>query len=263
MLAGLVSLLGFAVFIPVWIWKKENILDHFRLPLKIILLAVVGLGAYRILYFAAFAHAPAVEANMINYLWPVLIVIFSRFLPGEKVRWFHLAGGLTGFAGLFILLNRNGDMITHLSLGHWLALLAAVEWAIFSVVTRLTKGYSSNVLPVSFLITGLIYMTLHFVLGETGTVGTNQWAFIVPLGILMGFGYFFWDIGMKHGDIQVLAVCSYFTPLISTFWLIVFGKTDASGEVLISAALIFAAALVASQDKVQKLLQDIKNPAKT
>ena len=53
-------------------------------------------------------RAPAVEASLIAYLWPLLLVVFSALLPGERLRWWHLAGGVAGLVGAGLLVTRGG-----------------------------------------------------------------------------------------------------------------------------------------------------------
>ena len=59
----------------------------------------VGLFAYHALYFGALQNAPAAEASLIAYLWPLLIVVFSALLPGEKLMGHHIWGGIAGICG--------------------------------------------------------------------------------------------------------------------------------------------------------------------
>jgi len=54
-------------------------------------------------YFAALQLAPPAEANLVNYLWPLLIVLLSAPLAGERLGWPHLLGALLGFAGVALL----------------------------------------------------------------------------------------------------------------------------------------------------------------
>src|SRR3546814_15002276 len=66
-----------------------------------------GLFGYHVFYFLALRNAPAVEASLIAYLWPLLIVVFSALLPGERLRWFHVAGCALGLAGASLLVTKE------------------------------------------------------------------------------------------------------------------------------------------------------------
>ena len=88
--------IAFMIGIATWIRDGGNPLDHLKLPKAVWTLGITGLFGYHFFYFLALQNAPAVEANLINYLWPLLIVLFSALLPGEQLRWFHVAGAIEG-----------------------------------------------------------------------------------------------------------------------------------------------------------------------
>ena len=68
-----------------WLLRGEDIRAHLHQPPRVWLLGVSGLFGYHFFYFVALRNAPAVEASLIAYLWPLLIVVLSALLPGEGV----------------------------------------------------------------------------------------------------------------------------------------------------------------------------------
>ncbi len=86
--------IAFGATLIKWAVRGENPLAHLRHPLPFWLFGIGGLFGYHFFYFMALRNAPPVEAGLIAYLWPLLIVVFSALLPGERLRWFHLAGAL-------------------------------------------------------------------------------------------------------------------------------------------------------------------------
>src|SRR5690606_20235499 len=117
------------------------------------LLGVYGLLGYHALYFYAFQNAPPLEANLLNYLWPLLIVVFSGALPaalgGRSLRWWHVGGALLGFSGSALVLwsasggRPDGFAGATLTSGHLAALAAALIWASYSVASRLFSAVPS------------------------------------------------------------------------------------------------------------------------
>ena len=106
-------------------------------PMRVWLLGVGGLFGYHALYFAALQLAPPAEANLVNYLWPLLIVLLSAPLAGERLGWPHLLGAFLGFAGVVLLAFGRGLSFTGAhALGYALALGCAFAWSLYSVLSR-------------------------------------------------------------------------------------------------------------------------------
>ena len=102
--------IAFLIGLTLWLRKGGQIWRHLRLPKMVWLIGVFGLFGYHFFYFIALQNAPAVEASLIAYLWPLLIVLFSALLPGEKLRWFHGVGALLGFAGAALLVTKGQSL---------------------------------------------------------------------------------------------------------------------------------------------------------
>ena len=120
-----------------WISSGEPVLKKLVWPPQVWALGVYGLFGYHALYFLALKTAPAVEANLVNYLWPLLIVLFSALLPGERLRWFHVAGAALGLAGAAILTLGGGKLALSwdFALGYGAALGCALVWSSYSVLS--------------------------------------------------------------------------------------------------------------------------------
>jgi drug/metabolite transporter (DMT)-like permease len=121
-----------------WLVNRENPLDYLGHPGPVWLLGVGGLFGYHFFYFLALRNAPAVEAGLIAYLWPLLIVVFSALLPGERLRWFHLAGAFMGLGGSALLIT-GGESLNfkaEYALGYGAAAACALTWSTYSVVSR-------------------------------------------------------------------------------------------------------------------------------
>src|SRR2546423_14368855 len=100
-------------------------------------LGVGGLFGSHALSSAALQLPPPAEANLVNYLWPLLIVLLSAPLAGERLAWPHLLGAFLGFAGVILLAFGGGVSVTGAhALGYALALGCAVVWSLYSVLSR-------------------------------------------------------------------------------------------------------------------------------
>ncbi len=220
-------------------------------PLPVWALGIGGLFGYHALYFTALRNAPPVEAGLIAYLWPLLIVVFSAFLPGERLRWQHLAGAFLGLAGTALIVGGDaGPALDSDYLGGYLAALGcALTWSAYSVVSRRFADVPSGIIAGFCLAAAVLSVPAHLAFETTLWPRTaGQWLAVAGLGTMpVGAAFYVWDIGVKHGDIQLLGVLSYGAPLLSTLVLIAAGYGVFSAKIGIAALLITAGALVASR----------------
>lgn len=242
------SLPGIALFIA-----KPERLKELRQPPKVWLAGVGGLFGYHFLYFTALRNAPAVEAGLIAYLWPLLIVVGSALLPGERLGWHHIVGALCGLAGTVLIIGKNGFAFDPAySLGYFTAFLCAFTWAAYSLVSRKFEKVSTDVVTGFCLATSVLSLVCHLALETTVWPDTTgQWAAVVGLGLLpVGLAFYVWDYGVKNGDIQILGASSYAAPLLSTLILIIFGFGEISVRIGLSCLLITGGAVLAARDMV-------------
>ena len=205
-------------------------LDRLRQPWPAFVLAVVALFGYHALYFIAFRHAPAIEANLINYLWPLLIVVFAALLPGARLKFGQLIGTVLGLFGVIIMLVQGRALAidpAHLP-GYAAALGAALVWSGYSVVNRRHASVPSAAIAGPCLLVALLAGIVHLTM-ESSVMPSRAQAFVL---LLMGLGpvgvaFRLWDRGTKHGDIALLATLSYAAPLLSTLLLLASGRVTA------------------------------------
>jgi drug/metabolite transporter (DMT)-like permease len=217
------------------------------------LVGVGGLFGYHALYFIALRLAPPAEAGLLNYLWPLLIVLLSGLLPGERLRVHHIAGALLGLTGTAVLFGGGGAITgTAPITGLVAASLAAFVWAGYSVLSRRFAGVPTDAVAGFCLATAALAALAHVMFEATVWPRTlPQWTAIAVLGLgPVGAAFYTWDIGMKRGDIRVLGAASYATPLISTGLLIAAGYANATATLAAAAALIALGGLIAARDMI-------------
>jgi drug/metabolite transporter (DMT)-like permease len=220
-------------------------------PKKVWIVGIVGLFGYHFLYFTALRNAPAVEAGLIAYLWPLLIVVGSALLPGERLRWYHVAGALAGLCGTFLIVSRNGiDFDGAYAIGYGAALLCAFTWSAYSLLTRRFDAVSTDVVTGFCLATSLLSFLCHLGLETTVWPATTlQWLAVAGLGLFpVGAAFYAWDYGVKNGDIQILGAASYAAPLLSTLILTIFGFAEPSWRILFACLLVTGGAVLAAQE---------------
>ncbi len=238
----------------IWTCASGALQSLRTVPMKVYVFGTLGLFGYHALYFSALRLAPAAEAGLIAYLWPLLIVIFSGMLPGERLRAGHLLGAALGFAGAALIITGGGVGLSMAYLpGYVLALICALTWSGYSVLSRLVGDAPTSSVAVFCLASAALSLPLHLLFEETILPDTTLgWASIMGLGLgPVGLAFFIWDIGVKRGDIQLLGTCSYAAPLLSTLILVAAGVAAPGATLLWATLLITGGAAVAAAASVR------------
>ena len=224
--------------------------DPGPIPPVVWLVGIGGLFGYHFFYFTALRNAPAVDASLIAYLWPLLIVLGSALMPGERLGWHHVVGALMGLAGTALIVTRGGGIAfdSRYALGYASAGACALLWSAYSLLSRRFATVPTRIVTWYCAATSLLSFACHLVLEDTvWPVGTSQWLAVLGLGLLpVGAAFYVWDYGVKHGNIQILGAASYAAPLLSTLVLIVAGTAEPDIRIVAACLLItFGAALAA------------------
>jgi drug/metabolite transporter (DMT)-like permease len=225
-------------------------------PWPVWLLGVAGLFGYHALYFTALRNAPPVEAGLIAYLWPLLIVVFSALLPGERLRWFHLGGAALGLAGTVLIVTRGGGVSfeTRYAAGYAAALGCALTWSAYSILSRRFRDVPTAIVTGYCLATAVLSALAHLLFETTvWPAGGVQWLAVLGLGLMpVGAAFYVWDHGVKRGDIQLLGAASYVAPLLSTLILVAAGFGVFTWRIALAALFITGGALLASKEMLRR-----------
>ncbi|SMH31164.1 EamA domain-containing membrane protein RarD [Azospirillum lipoferum] len=238
--------------------RGRDVVGALRQPWPVWLVGVAGLFGYHFFYFLAFHIAPgaAVEVNLLNYLWPLFIVLFSALLPGERLKPAHVLGALCGLAGTALIVTGRGGGLSLASENlpaYAAAFAAAVIWGAYSVLSRRFGNVPTEAVGGFCLVTALLGLLCHLAFETTVVPQGWAWLALLALGIGPdGLAFFLWDHGMKRGDIRALGVLSYAVPPASTLLLILFGQAVGGWAVWAACALIGGGAVMASWDVIRR-----------
>ncbi len=226
-----------------------------KIPFRTFLVGVGGIFGYHAFYFAALSHAPAVEANLINYLWPLLIVLGTPlFFRNRKLRPHHLTGAFLGFTGAALVITQGHlSFSTSYWIGYLFALLAAVTWACYSLWTKRLPPFPSAAVGAFCFASGILALTLITLQGKLlptlGQLHASDWKNLTYLGLgPLGLAFFSWDAALKRGDPRVIGALTYLTPLFSTLILVKVGGFHLSPPSAAGMAAIVLGALIGSFD---------------
>jgi len=250
-LVTLTFALAFLVGFVIRLARGGDLFGHLRQPFPVWLLGVGGLFGYHFCYFTALRLAPPVEASLVCYLWPLLIVLGSGLATGERLRWWHLLGGAAGLLGTVLLVTGGRGValdLAHLP-GYAMALAAALVWASYSVLSRRFGEVSSDVVGGFCGLTAVLAAVCHSLLETTVEPGPGEWLAVLALGLgPVGAAFFLWDYGVKHGSLRALGGFSYMAPLISTALLLALGRGVLSIVLALGGLLIVGGAGLAAGD---------------
>jgi len=223
-----------------------------KVALPTLCVGVGGIFGYHFLLFTAFHHAPTVEANLINYLWPLLIVLLSPVvLPGYGLGVRHVIGACAGLAGA-CLIATGGSLhpdAAHIG-GYLAAAAAALTWAVYSLLTKRLPPFPSGAVGAFCLCSGVLALGTYLLqAGPAGftVIRAGDWPFLILLGAgPMGAAFFFWDASLKRGDPRMIGSLSYLTPLLSTLALVALGGKPFTTVSAVAMVLIVAGAALGS-----------------
>ncbi len=248
LLTGIALLIGSLVALPLsgFNWRV------WRLPWTTVALGVYGLFGYHFLLFMALRDAPPVQANLVNYLWPLgMVVMAPVFLPGTQLQTKHLAAGLVGFVGAALAITGEqslSSLITTPRWGYLWALAAAFVWASYSLMTQRVARFHTAALGLFGLISGLLALLCHAVLEPVTVLSVQDGYFLVAMGLgPLGAAFYLWDAALKLGDARHIGLLSFLTPLGSTCVLLWVRGEDPSLTTLGAAVLIVGAAWIGTR----------------
>jgi drug/metabolite transporter (DMT)-like permease len=242
LLTGLALVIG---SMPAWPLARQ-----WRVPASTLALGVYGLFGFHFLLFIALRHAPPVEANLVNYLWPLLIVVLAPvFLPGMRLRAAHAIAAIAGFGGAAIaILGSGGGGAAGWSWGYLPALGSAFIWASYSLLTRRVQPFSTSAIGLFGLVSGVLSLLCHWLLEPAAPLQVTDWWLIAAMGLgPLGAAFFLWDRALKLGDPRQIGILSYVTPLASTVLLMVVSARPLTGGIAMAALLIVGAAIVGTR----------------
>lgn len=249
LLTGLALLVGSVIALPL----SRFDLRQWRVPAKTLALGVYGLFGFHFLLFIALRYAPPVQANLVNYLWPLGIVVMAPlFLPGVALTGRHVVAAVLGFAGaaLAILGRGEGGEMAVWAWGYLPAAGSAFIWASYSLLTKRVRAFPTAAIGSFALVSGALALMCHALLEPATALSTRDWALIAVLGLgPLGGAFFLWDAALKRGDARQIGVLSFLTPLLSTVTLLWLREEPFSASVALAALTIVAAAVLATWKK--------------
>ena len=199
---------------------------QWTLPWKVWLSAVIGMFGYHFLLFDAFGRSPAMSVNMIQYLWPLFIVLGTPLFTQSRLNVGHIIGAILGFIGVLLTLSQESITFNTADFfGYSEAFVAALLWAFYTLSNRRYTKMPMSAVAGFCLISGILALTSYALTADLQAVIPTHSDLLV-IGILglgpMGLSFYTWDYAIRHGDTRVIGALAYLAPLLSVIWMAVF-----------------------------------------
>lgn len=219
--------------------KKFN-----EIPKFLLFAGFLGICINPLCYLCAFRYAPPAHADLINYLWPIIILFGSMMLPNEKFCIKGIIAGLVAFSGIAFLMISDGisSVKTSYFVGYGFALSAAITWSTFNLSLKYYQISIKSLLKPFCMLGFIMFSALHFTYESFLMPNSLQLA-----GIIFGgagsicVAYLCWDIGIRKGHTSLLTLSSYSIPILSIALLVLFGYVDYSNNLLVATSFVTAA----------------------
>jgi len=258
LLTGISLMVGGLLALPFVIRDKRQ----WQVTPRALALGVFTLFGFHFLLFMGLRLAPSVEVNLVNYLWPLFIVVMAPlYVQGLHLKGVHVLAALLGFAGAVIAIlggreaaGTGAVMDSGVMLGYALALGSALIWANYSLQTKRMaqagQGFPTAAVGLFGLVSGALSLLCHWALEPAVVLSLRDAGLLAVMGLgPLGAAFFLWDKALKFGDPRHVGLLSYFTPLASTALLMAVSGRALTWSVALAAALIVSAALLGTRSR--------------
>jgi drug/metabolite transporter (DMT)-like permease len=250
LLTGLGLLVGSLLALP---------LSGFRLrawvvPLPTLALGVYGLFGFHLLLFTALRTAPALQVNLVNYLWPLgMVVLAPVVLPGLRWQAAQLAAALLGFAGAAVVILGGagagaGSLAGGWHTGYALALGSAFVWSSYSLALRRMPAFPTAAVGSFAAVSGVLSLACHALWEPAAHLDPHDLGLVAVLGLgPLGGAFFLWDAALKAGDPRRIGLLAFLTPLLSTAVVMAVTSQALSPSLALGGLMIVGAAVWGSR----------------
>ena len=220
------SLISFLTFLIIILIQKKG-----RVILKLstknwvysIILGLLGTYLFYIFLYFGYANAKGIEVLIIQYCWPIFVIVLSIFILKERLNIRKVISIILGFLGVFLVLTKGKFTDIHLDnfFVNVIVLLAAFSFGLFSVLSKKIKVDSLPLVTIYYFVATIVSFISMIFLSEFKIPEPDVYLPILINGIFVnGISYIFWIGALKIGKASFVAPFVFLTPVIAIILLI-------------------------------------------
>ena len=239
-------------------YKKTEHIKKYSLKnwLYVVVLGLLGTYIYYLFLYLGYAKAKGLEVLVVQYTWPVTIVILSIFILKEKLTIKKLISVVIGFLGVIVVLTKGDFSNVHINNIEviFLVFLGASSFALFSVLSKKVELEPIGVTTIYFLVATIASFASMLYFSEFKIPTLNDWFPILLNGLLLnGFSYLFWLSALKKAEASYLAPFVFVTPVLSAIYLVLLFNEPIVFAYAIGLACVVVSGLVNSLEFKRKI----------
>ena len=235
-------------------YKNYKLKDYF-------IMVVIGIPStilYYMFYYAGTDILPASQAFIINYLWPIMSVVFACIILGEKLTPKKLIAILISFFGVIVVVGGDiKDFDVQMLFGAICCILGAVSYGIFTALNQKMNYNKSMTLMVSYFAAFIFTTLVNLFNGDIFVPETNQIIGFVWNGVFaVAIANIFWVMALEKGKTEKVSNLAYITPFLSLIWTYLFLNEPIKLNSLAGLIIIISGILIQLKEKKGNCLQD-------
>lgn len=212
-----------SLFFIVLLQDKIHIIREYTVKdyLNFIYMGFIGVFLYTFFLFEALKNLRAQEAFILNYLWPIMVVVFSTIILKETFTLRKFLGLFVSFIGVTIIFTQMDIPLDFSSLrGTLSAIGCALSYGLFSVLGK-KREYDKYISMMFYYLFSSIFSSASLLIDPNFPhISIAQFIGILWLGVFTnGVAFVFWFLALKEGDTAKMSNIVFLTPFLSLVYI--------------------------------------------
>lgn len=209
---------------------------------------------YYLVLFKAYSLLRAQEAGMLNYTWPIVLVLLSVVFLKQRIGFLSLLAVFVSFLGILVISSGGNllDMRFDEPFGVALAIGSAFLWALYWILNMKDKREAVSKILVNMLF-GFVYLLLYGIIFEgiqvpsvEGMLGAAYIGFFE-----MGITFVFWLLALQYAaNTAHVSNLIFLSPFMALFFISIFVGEKILPSTVVGLLLIISGIMLQQFGKV-------------